>query len=40
MEQTFNDLYNERKQQAERGLFGFVLWMFVETAIGIVQEHL
>jgi hypothetical protein len=39
MEQTFNDLYNERKQQAEGGLFGFVLWMFVETAIGIVREH-
>jgi hypothetical protein len=39
MEQTFNDLCHERKQQAEGGLFGFVLWMFVETAIGIVQEH-
>ena len=40
MQQTFNDLYNEQKRQTERGLFGFVLWMFVETAIGIVQEHL
>jgi hypothetical protein len=39
MEQTFNDLCNERKQQPEGGLFGFVLWTFVETAIGIVQEH-
>ncbi len=40
MEQTFNDLYNERKRQAEGGLFGFVLWTFMETAIGIVQEHI
>jgi hypothetical protein len=40
MEQTFSDLYNERRRQTERGLFGFVLWTFVETAIGIVQEHI
>lgn len=40
MEQTFNDLYNERKQWTAPGLFRFVLWMFVETAIGIVQEHI
>ena len=40
MEQTFNDLCNERKQQAEGGLFGFVLWMFVETAIGITKEYI
>jgi len=39
MEQTFNDLYNERKRQTERGLFSFVFWMFVETAVGIVREH-
>lgn len=39
MEQTFNDLCNERKRQTERGLFGFVLWMFVETAIGIIKEY-
>jgi hypothetical protein len=39
MEQTFNDLCNERKRQTERGLFGYVLWMFVETAIGIIKEH-
>ena len=37
MEQTFNDLHRER--QAERGLFGFVLWTFIETGIGILQEH-
>ncbi len=40
MEQTFNDLCNERKRQTEQGLFGFVLWTFVETALGIVQEHI
>lgn len=40
MAQTFNDLCNERKQQSERGLFSFVLWMFVETAIGIFKEHI
>ena len=37
MEQTFNDLYKER--QTEDGGSGFVLWMFVETTIGIVREH-
>jgi hypothetical protein len=37
MQQTFNDLYKER--QTEGGLFGFVLWTFIETAIGIVREH-
>jgi len=40
MKQTFNDLCNERKQQTERGLFGFVLWMFIETSAGIVKENL
>ena len=40
MQQTFNDLYNERKRQTEGRLFGFVLGMFIETAIGIVQEHI
>jgi hypothetical protein len=40
MAQTFNDLYNERKQQTEQGLFGFVLWMFAETATGIIKEHI
>jgi len=39
MEQTFNDLCNEGKQQTERRLFGFVLWMLIETAIGIGKEH-
>lgn len=40
MEQTFNDLCADRKRQAAGGLFGFVLWMFVETALGIAEEHL
>jgi hypothetical protein len=39
MEQTFNDLCNE-KRWAKKGLFGFVLWTFIETAIGILREHL
>ena len=38
MEQTFYDLYKE--QRSESLWFGFVLWMFVETAIGIVREHM
>lgn len=40
MEQTFNDLYNERKRQTERGLPSSVLWIFIETAIGIFKERL
>lgn len=39
MEQTFNDLYNERKRRTAQGQFGFVLWTFVETGIGIIKEH-
>jgi hypothetical protein len=39
MEQTFRDLWNE-KRQTKKGLFGFVLWIFVETAVGIVREHI
>jgi hypothetical protein len=37
MEQTFSDLYQER--QTEGRSSGFVLWMFVDTAAGIVREH-
>jgi hypothetical protein len=37
MEQTFNDLYRER--QTKPGRFSFVLWTFVDTALGIVREH-
>jgi len=39
MEQTFQDLCNE-KRQAEKELFGFILWTFIETAMGIFREHL
>lgn len=37
MEQTFNDLYKE--QQTKPGWFSFVLWVFIETFMGIVREH-
>lgn len=37
MEQTFNDLYRER--QTKPGRFRFVLWTFLETAMGIITEH-
>jgi hypothetical protein len=41
MEETFNDLYIERKRQTTQGLFGFfILWMFVETAIGITKKYI
>ena len=38
MEQTFNDLCRERARAGE-GLGGFVLWMFVETSVGIMREN-
>jgi hypothetical protein len=28
------------KQQTKKALFGFVVWIFIETALGIVREHL
>jgi hypothetical protein len=37
MQQTFTDLCNERKQQAEYRWPGFVLWIFIETALGIIR---
>ena len=37
MQQTFNDLCRER--QTKGGWFGFMLWTFAETAVGIVREH-
>lgn len=40
MQQTFDDLYNERKRETGQRLFGFVLWMFLETARGIFRERL
>ena len=39
MEQTFSDLLRERRD-AERGVFAFALWMFVETSAGILRENL
>lgn len=38
MEQTFYDLCRERAEAGE-GLLGFVLWVFVETAAGIIKEN-
>ena len=38
IQQTFNDLYRER--QTEQRLFGFLLWMFAETGVGILREHI
>jgi hypothetical protein len=40
MEQSFNDLCNERKRDTNQSYLSFVLWMFVETAIGIFRERL
>ena len=37
MQQTFNDLYKER--QAQSTWFGYVLWTFAETGMGIFKEH-
>ena len=37
MEQTFNDLYAER--QTKQGLVRFIFWMFAETGVGILREH-
>jgi hypothetical protein len=37
MQQTFNDLYNERRTGST--CFGFVLWTFTETGMGIFREH-
>jgi UDP-N-acetylmuramyl pentapeptide phosphotransferase/UDP-N-acetylglucosamine-1-phosphate transferase len=37
MEQTFSDLCRERRAAGE-GLFGFVLWTFTDTFVGILRE--
>jgi hypothetical protein len=39
MEQTFHDVCTE-KRRTKSGLFGFVLWTFIETVIEIFKEHL
>jgi len=38
MAQTFHDLCREHRD-ARRGLFGFTLWIFFETSVGIVREN-
>jgi len=38
MAQSFHDLCVERRN-ADRGLFGFVLWIFFETSMGVVMEN-
>ena len=38
MAQTFHDLCREHRD-ARRGLFGFALWIFCETLVGIVREN-
>lgn len=38
MEQTFNDLYREKK--TEDRAFSFMVWTFAETAAGIVKEYM
>jgi hypothetical protein len=37
MTQTFSDLYQERQTQAE--WLSFIPWIFFETALGIMMEH-
>ena len=37
MEQTFNDLCSER-QKSGKGLFGFALWTFSDTAFEIIKK--
>jgi hypothetical protein len=39
MEQTFGNLCRERREAGD-GLFGFVLWMFVETSVGMIRENM
>jgi hypothetical protein len=39
MAQTFHDLCREHGD-AGRGLFGFALWIFCETLVGIVRENI
>ena len=40
MEQSFRDLYNDRKHQSRLKRISFLPWMFTETAMGITREHL
>ena len=38
MAQTFHDVCRERRD-AQGGVFGFALWIYFETFVGIVQEN-
>jgi catechol 2,3-dioxygenase-like lactoylglutathione lyase family enzyme len=38
MEQTFRDLCDENQRKSGQGWIGFVLWIFAETAVGILKE--
>lgn len=40
MEQTFNDLCNERQQETKSGSIAFLLWLFADTTLGIIKERL
>jgi hypothetical protein len=40
MKQSFRDLCKERMLETGQSYFSFVLWMFIETAIGICREYL
>lgn len=39
MVQMFGDLYRERRS-ANQGLFGFIIWVFIETFKGIIKENI
>lgn len=39
MQQTFADLCRERSN-TQKGLFGFILWMFIETSVQIIKQNL
>ena len=39
MEQTFIDLLRDRAEKEKR-LFGFALWLFIETFAGILKENM
>ncbi len=38
MEQTFADSCRQRRTEGV-GLFGFVIWVFAETIVAIIREH-
>jgi catechol 2,3-dioxygenase-like lactoylglutathione lyase family enzyme len=38
MEQTFKDLCDENQRRSDQGWIGFILWILVDTAVGILKE--